>query len=162
MYLNNPHLFRYCLSNVLYGSKTVFNRLNKTLYRLSSKNPYFQNPRCHLFRCHLAQLDRLLCRHVCHEKCLQVFMANTDAKKASCPECRGTIRDPKHYLFIAENQFQNSDSSDDDAYRGKPYNTPAKDPTNQATRDRPSKDPPSGSSSLGSSIVVVQPLFPMW
>jgi hypothetical protein len=105
---------------------------------------------------------RLLCRHVFHEKCLQVFMANTDAKKASCPECRGTIRDPKHYLYIAENQFQNSDSSDDDAHRGKAYNTPARNPTNQVNRDRRSNYPPSGSSLLGSSTVTVQPLFPMW
>ena len=56
---------------------------------------------------------RLICRHVFHEKCLQAFILSCTVKDPACPECRGSTKDPKPYVYIAESQFVISDSSGD-------------------------------------------------
>jgi hypothetical protein len=76
------------------------------------------------------QVSRLICRHVLHEKCLTEYLVKSRKEDPGCPECRGTIRNPRGYKFIAENQFEFSpaqseaplSSEDELTTRRLPYN----------------------------------------
>jgi rubrerythrin len=92
-------------------------------------------------------VTRLICRHVLHERCLTEYLVKSKKDDPPCPECRGTIRNPKGFKYIAEEHFVFSPAqseghrSDDDRHA----------PGQQANRFPRAQANPENPPDLGSS-----------
>ena len=73
----------------------------------------------------------------------------TKVENVSCPDCRGSTRDPKHVLNISKTQFHYTNSSGDEGS----YRTRNRTPQDTG-RDVPQEQPPSRAHSSGSNIVA--------
>ena len=77
-------------------------------------------------------MSRLICRHVFHEKCLSVFFQSTRVEHVTCPECRGSVRDPKNFLYISKGQFHYATESSGDEGNSRPKNRNPEQPLSRA------------------------------
>lgn len=117
-----------------------------------------------LFACN-ESVSRLVCRHVFHETCLAVYLSNANSQNPTCPECRGSTVNPKNFLYIHENQFVVTDSSGDEENPRSGRRTHVfRNSSTTVNLNPASKNPANGTSSLSSSVSIVEPevFLPFW